>query len=155
MKQSTPSSNSGILLGIWAHRGNGLRWRTNYLTPNLCTSPTTAGFYPGPPPSRAERPRLLIGCRVRRHIPRGPRMPFFQPSSPRPRWAPQASPFVVNVLWGLDPSSLGSPTPPRHNVPAHTCPPVRRRGRPAGVQLQLRATPSYPRTASPQAGLQL
>lgn len=65
----------------------------NSLTPNPCSPPTTSGFSPGPPPSRAERPRLLIGYRVRRRIPRGPRMLSLQPSSPRPAGPPSPLPL--------------------------------------------------------------
>lgn len=67
-------------------------------------------------------------------------------------WVPHASAFVEGVPSGLEQSSLG---PPRHSAPACTCPPVRRRGRPAGTRPQLRATPYHPRAAPPRARLQL
>lgn len=122
--------------------------------PHLRTSPTTAGLQPGPPPSRAERPRPLIGYGVRRRSPCGPRMLSLQPGSPRPAGPP------APCLCGGRPFGSGAvfprpPPPPRHSAPARTCPPVRRRGRPAGAKPQLRATPYYPRAAPPRAGLQL
>lgn len=125
--------------------------------PYLCTSPTSAGFYPDPPPSRAERPRPLIGYGSGAYSPRSgnavPPVSFSQAplAPPAPLPLGRESSWVWSSLLAALHCTT-SPQPQRHNTPDPYLSPGEAAGEASWGQAPAQGHPVLP-PSSPLAGL--